>query len=262
MKISRLTWLLPIFLVSVCLQAQNTAGKIFYTESIKLQIDLDENAPEEMKKMLPPEQKISKVLTFNEKASLYKNAGAADEGNVDLRHNDDDGGEMNIVIKMPEVVQYTDFENENWLRAEDFFGRNFLVSGDSKKMVWKLTGEQKKINEFVCQKAVLQDSTQQVVAWFTPQIPVAGGPGRFVGLPGMVLDLEMDGGNRSIKVTKIEFKPVADAEIVRPTEGKAVTEPEFEKIRDEKLKEMGIETGGKPGGARVKMIIQNDDQRN
>ncbi len=259
MKISNPFLLLPFLILPLFSQAQNTSGQVFYTETIKIQIELPEG-DEEMKKMIPPEQKVSKVLIFNEKASLYKNIGPAGEGNVEIKHDDEEGNDVQIMMKMPEVVQFTNFEEMTWLRGEEFFGRDFLISGDGKKLNWKLTGEQKKINEFVCQKAVLLDTTQNVVAWFTPQIPVPGGPGRFINLPGLILDLEMDNGNRSVKVSKIELKPVADTEIVAPTKGKAVTQAEFEKIQEEKFKEMGIETGGKPGGARVKMIIRNEDR--
>ncbi len=239
----------PLFLLS-----QNTAGLVLYVETFKLQIELPEG-DEEMKKMLPPEQKVTKSLVFNEKWSLYENAGPAGEGNLDLQ-KEEDGNDMNIVIKMPEVSQFIDLATGNWLRAEPFFGRDFLVSGGDKKLAWKLTGEQKKIGEFVCQKAILQDTSQDVTAWFTPQIPVAAGPGQFSQLPGLVLELEMDGGDRTVKAFKIDLKPVADAEIVRPTKGKSVTAAEFAKIRDEKMKEMGAETGGKPG--QMRMIIKTE----
>ena len=259
MNISKLQ-VLSFLLLSLPLMAtaQKTSGVILYTETIKLQFEM-EGGNADMKKMIPPEQKSTKILMFNEKASLFKNANAAGSDDIEIKH-EEDGNDFQFVMKVPEVVQYSDFDNSTWVRAEEFFGRNFLVSGDYKNMNWKLTGEQKQINEFICQKAELQDTTQQVVAWFTPQIPVPGGPGRFGNLPGLILDLEMDGGNRSIKVSKIELQAVADSELVRPTKGKAVTAEEFEKIRAEKLKEMGIETDGKPGGGTVKMIIRTEDR--
>lgn len=258
MNCSKLLLAAAVLLFSNFAKSQNTSGEAFFTETIKLQIDLDENAPEEMKKMLPPEQKVHKSLIFNEKASLYKNAGAANEGDVELKH-EEDGNDMNIVIKMPEITHFTDLENDKWVRAEEFFGRNFLILGDWKPLQWKLTGEQKQLGDWVCQKAVLQDTAQNVVAWFTPQIPVAAGPGQFGQLPGLILELDFDNGQRVSKISKINLRPVAADELAKPTKGKEVSAEEFQKIRDEKMKEMGMETGGKPG--TMKMIIKTQDTR-
>ncbi|HND87145.1 MAG TPA: GLPGLI family protein [Saprospiraceae bacterium] len=252
-----LLYLLLLFVLPVLASAQqNTAGRVTYTETIKLQIEIPEAQREAMKGMLPSEQKSQKVLTFNEKAALYQNADAADAGDLKVEH-EEEGAQVNIVIKAPQVMQYTDLNTGKWLRAEEFFGRDFLISGGDKALEWKLTGEQKQIGAHLCQKASLQDSTQQVVAWFAPAIPVSVGPGSFGHLPGLILELEMDKGQRSIRADKVELKAVADSEIAKPTKGKSVTEAEFKKIRDEKLKEMGIEAGS---GPKVRMIIQNDER--
>ena len=239
----------PLFLIG-----QNTSGEVIFTETIKLHIDLPDG-DEAMKKMLPSEQKITKSLVFNEKASLYKNAGPTGEGDIDLKH-EEDGNDINIKMKVPEVVQFTDLQSGGWVRAEEFFGRDFLVTGEPKKLAWKLTGEQKKLGDYICQKAILQDTAQVVTAWFTPQIPVSAGPGQFGQLPGLILELEMDGGDRNVKATKIDLKPIEKSALAKPKKGKAVTADEFDKIREEKMKEMGAETGGKPG--QMRMIIRDE----
>lgn len=256
MKISKMFLAAALAFFSTALFAQKTTGVVTYLETIKLKIDLPEG-DEEMRKMLPPEQKVTKTLVFNEKSSLYKNAGLAGEGDLNLKH-EEENTDMNIVIKMPEMTHFTDLATGNWLRAEEFFGRDFLISGGEKKLVWKMTGEQKKLGDYVCQKAVLQDTAQNVAAWFTPQIAVQAGPAQFAGLPGLILELEMDGGDRTVKATKIDLKPVAESSLEKPTKGKKVTAEEFAKIRDEKMKEMGAETGGKPG--QMRMIIKTENR--
>jgi GLPGLI family protein len=121
-------------------------------------------------------------------------------------------------------------------------------------MKWKVSAEQKQIAGFQCQKAVLQDTSRQVEAWFTTQIPVSVGPGEFADLPGLILELSMAGGDRTVVAEKVDLKPVEAKMIEKPTKGKSVTREEFNKIRDEKLKEMGAEPGG---GGTMKVIIRN-----
>jgi GLPGLI family protein len=107
--------------------------------------------------------------------------------------------------------------------------------------------------DYVCQKATFQDSTRNLVAWFTPQIPVATGPGSISGLPGMILKLDRNDGERVVVATSVELKEIEKKTLKAPKKGKKVTQEEFQKIQDEKMKEMEEEFGG--SGSRI--IIRN-----
>jgi GLPGLI family protein len=72
-------------------------------------------------------------------------------------------------------------------------------------------------------------------------------------LPGMVLEVNINNGEQVITALSID-KQVETALIVKPKDGKKVTDEEFNKIVEEKLKEMGVE-GGRPG---VVIKIEND----
>jgi len=55
--------------------AQTSEGIITYTETIKMKIEVPEGMDEaEFGKMVPSEQKASKVLAFNSKECLYNDA--------------------------------------------------------------------------------------------------------------------------------------------------------------------------------------------
>lgn len=246
--------LTTLALVPWLLAAQTTSGEITYKETIKIQFDMPD-ADENLKKMIPPSQSASKVLVFTESASLYKNAGPKGEGDLDVDH-EEDGQQMRIVMKRPESILFTDLEEGQTVHQQEFFGRDFLVTGPARECKWKLTGEKKKIGDYECQKAVLQDTTEQTVAWFTPQIPVPAGPGTYGMLPGLILELDIDNGQRTTIVTKVDLKPVDKIE--QPTKGKKVTADEFKAIEAEKMKEMGIEMGGQ--GKGVRMIIHTEDR--
>jgi GLPGLI family protein len=245
--------LAAMLLCGFCAGAQ-TAGEISYRETVQLKIEMPE-ADERLKKMIPPAQHEDKKLTFNESESLYETAGKPGAGDIDMRH-EDDGNEVHFVMKMPQNILYTNLDEETIINKKEFFGRDFLITGKQRDCKWKLTGEQKTVGNYVCQKAVLQDTSENTIAWFSPQIPVSAGPAGYGKLPGMILEMEMDNGQRTITVTGINLKSVPKGEIKAPEGGKKVTQEEFKVIQDEKLKEMGVEMGGKGGGVRIQIISE------
>ena len=56
------------------------------------------------------------------------------------------------------------------------------------KINWKLENETKKIGPFICNKAITKYRGRDYTAWYTKQIPVAYGPWKLQGLPGLILE--------------------------------------------------------------------------
>ncbi len=239
--------------------SQTTEGVVTYTETIKMKIEVPEGMDEaEFRKMVPSEQKASKTLVFNAQESLYSDAPDQAPGGTDatFNSNSDEGDvQMNFKIQRPENYQYRDIANGKRIESTEFFGRFFLISEEPKRMKWKVSADQKQVAGYRCQKAVLQDTSRQVEAWFTSQIPVGIGPGEFADLPGLILELNIANGDRTVIADKVELKTLDKKAIEKPTKGKSVTREEFTKTRDEKLKEMGATPGG--GGGTMKVIIRN-----
>ena len=250
--------LIVFILIPWLLSAQNTSGAITFVETTKLEIELD-HMDEEMAKMIPKSQSATMELFFNQKESVYSNKKGAESGDIDVSSTEGDN-EFRFQMKRPENTLYCDLEKGTSLNKTEFFGRMFLINGPVTERRWKVTGEKRKIGEFVCQKAELIDTAEVVVAWFTPQIPVSSGPAGFGQLPGMILEMDIDDGQRTIMVTELSIRPVTKDELSKPTKGKKVSKEEFEKIREEKLKELGVETGGNGRGNRV--IIHTVEERN
>jgi len=243
--------LVLIITLVVRLESQQTvSGKIIYKETIKLNIDIGDDRPE-MAKMFPSSQSVDKVLYFNTNESLFKNNEQPKD--LDVKH-EEEGSTFQIVMKMPESIIYVNKAENVYLQSQDLMGKVFLISDSPKKYKWKITGEQKSILDYPCQKAVMNDTSQNVVAWFTPNIPVGSGPGGMTGLPGLILALEYDNGERMTIATSIEALPDS-FEFVKPDKGKKVNKAEYDKIREEKMKEMGA-VNGKGNG--VKMIIREE----
>lgn len=237
-------------LTDVLIGQQMTSGKIIYKETIKLNIDIGDDRPE-MAKMFPTSQSVDKVLFFNGNEALFKNNEQPKD--LDVKH-EEEGSTFQIVMKMPESTMYTNNSENVYLQSQDLMGKAFLIIDTPKKYKWKITGEQKSILDYPCQRAVLNDTSQNVVAWFTSKIPVGTGPGGMTGLPGLILALEHDNGERMTIATSIESLP-EKFEFVKPDIGKKVNRAVYDKIREEKMKEMGAVNGK---GTGVKMIIREE----
>lgn len=237
------------------IQAQLKEGTVIFTETLQLNIELPEDMEEQMKDMIPGSQSYTKSLLFNEKESLYTDYEPAENEDIEVAH-ESDGMEFKMVMKRPENIHYANLESGDFINSREFFGRMFLIDGTTKNLSWKLTGEQKKVLDYVCQKATFKDDEMEVVAWFTPQIQVSAGPDSFAGLPGLILEVDIDNGERTIVASSVNMEALSADAITAPSKGKKVSKEKFEKIQEEKMKEMETEMGGSGGG--MKVIVRND----
>jgi GLPGLI family protein len=230
-------------------QNNNTEGLITYEEVVKFKIEMDDLS-EQMQAMLPTENRSEKQLFFNEEASLYQNSKNVQS---DINESSEDGG-IRIMMSQPEEIYFRDLKKNTSIEQREFMTRLFLIESETEQKEWKLTGKQKMILDFPCQEAILQDSNKTTNAWFTPAIPISTGPANYAGLPGLILSIESDSGNRVIIAKTIEFKKIGTKEMQKPKKGKKVSKEKFNSIVEKKTKEMGTETGG---GSMIIMEIQN-----
>ncbi|HBB93419.1 MAG: hypothetical protein A2X22_01760 [Bacteroidetes bacterium GWF2_49_14] len=231
------------------------AGTVKYEETIKLEIHLEGDGAQ-FANMLPKERKSNKILIFNQDAALYtSDKAAAEDENMAL---EGEGGMMHIRMMEPDNKMFTDLKNKKQLEQREFMTRMFLIESQMGTSPWKLTGNEKVILGFTCQEAVMEKDSVKTVAWFTPTIPVSAGPSTYNNLPGLVLQVDVKDGNRVITATSVDQDVLDVARLVKPKEGKKVTEAEFREIVDEKMKEMGVENGqvGHAEGATMMIRIQ------
>lgn len=76
----------------------------------------------------------------------------------------------------------------------------------------------------------------EIVAWYTPEIPVNNGPGEYWGLPGLILEVSAD--RTTILCSKIVINPKDKENINEPNKGKEVTQKEFNETMLKKVEEM------------------------
>jgi GLPGLI family protein len=241
------------FLIVGGLFAQNKdEGKVIYREVQKLEIKLEGDAAQ-FANSLPKERKSYKELLFSPSASIYqKNSDGDAAQDVAMEH----GGAM-VQIKMtePDNKFYVDISKQKTIEQKEFMTRIFLIEGTPDASGWKITGEQKTILEYPCQKAVrTNEAGEETFAWFTPAIAVSSGPSSYIGLPGLVLEVTSDNGDRTIQATSIDFTAIDKDVLVKPKKGKKVSQEEYDAIVEEKMKEMGAQQG--EGGGTFIMKIE------
>lgn len=229
-------------------QQNHTKGTVIYDEIIKMDIHIDNLTPE-MASMLPKESKNEKILYFNEKSSRYENY----ESNSDDEVMDDQEGGVRIMISQPDNIIYRDIENNTVTEQTEFMTRVFLIESEREKDEWKITGNQKMILNLPCMEAKKGEGEEEVVAWFTPAVPVSAGPSKLGDLPGMIMEMIADSGNMQIIARSINFD-LDEEKLVKPKKGKKVSREKFEEIVAEKTKEMGVE-GDVKGSKTVIMTI-------
>lgn len=241
-------FLLVLSLFGTTLVAQNTSGVIEYEDKIDIHKSLPEHM-EEFKDRIPQYRTSEKILYFNAEEALYTNPPADETEENKPREFRGEGRGMRFRMggRADKAIFYTNFNESTSLDSRDIFGKKFLIEGEREKLNWKVTAEQKQVGSYLCLKAVYQDSTQNLEVWFTPMIPVSTGPGEYFGLPGLILHIDIDEGKRTITAKNIELKALEEDLIVKPTEGKKVTDEEFKKIQEEKIKEREAEFGGRRG---------------
>ncbi|MEM9546498.1 MAG: GLPGLI family protein [Bacteroidota bacterium] len=239
---SLLVLIIALGLTMATLQAQKS-GEILYEETMKLDIQTDD-APGgvDLTGMLPASRSVTKKLTFNENESVYEDSG---DGPEDTEFSSDDGSiEIKIMASDIESILYTNYDNEESLDQQGFMDRAFIISKPVTKLKWKITPEKVKYLDYECMKATTTDEEgREIVAWFAPAIPVNAGPSGYGQLPGAILMLSRDDQKLEIKATRIELKEVDT--IKKPNDGKKVTMEEYDKIVEEKMKEMEKEYGGR-----------------
>ncbi len=131
---------------------------------------------------------------------------------------------------------YYNLEKSNIIEQKEFMTRYFIIEGDIETPAWKIAQEKRKILDYVCMSAEMEIDSQIVKAWFAPQIPISVGPDQYYGLPGLILAVEKN-GETILLASSIEKSLPSEDVIIKPNEGKKVTNEELEAIMVEKTEE-------------------------
>ena len=266
-------WLAIVF-VGVSVNAQNFQGKAVYQTKTTFDLKLDSTrvTPEQQKRI---EARMKDMLEnvyeldFNTATSLYKKEEKLEQPGQ--------GGGRGFMASLDGGALFKDTKSKTFIQAQDLMGKLFLVKDSLTLLNWEFKDDSKMIGKHLCFKATAKKSVAnnqfrfgrrgsqnddkpkdslkeiEVVAWYTPEIPVSHGPGEYWGLPGLILEINAD--KTQIVCTKIVINPKEKAEIKAPKKGTVVGQKEFDEIRTKKMKEMqemfqGRRREGQGGGRR------------
>lgn len=226
------------FLMVWSLQAQQKSGVIKYKHTTYLDT---ESMPANVGIDIPKSFDAYMQLSFDKTVSLYEKDTDHKE---DINPNDNTPRMFRRMRERANKVIYKNTTESKMVEQSNLFGKDFLVSDSIAQIKWKVSaGEQKVILGYTCMKATFKDSTNNLVVFFTPQLPVGFGPDKYGNLPGVILEVQ----SAQVHIMATEVK--TDVPTVKmPSKGDKVSRKEFEKIRDEKMKEQQEMWGGQGRG--------------
>lgn len=196
--------------------------KIEFERTLNQWADLPGNFADQIRNSMP--QYTSRFFTFESdgRKSLYKPVPQKTE-QTERR------GFMRAMI--PENTVFTNFEQQQQVSLKSLFEKSYLITDSLRNADWKFTNDFREIAGFNCRRVttIIMDSVF-VVAFYTDEIMIPGGPESFTGLPGMIMGLVINRLHTTWYATKVSVVDVEPARIALPDSGKA------EKISRNKLK--------------------------
>lgn len=246
-------------LLATTINAQIKEGKVIFERT--MQVRRPQGMSEEIK--LPPTRTENFELLFGNNQSLWQIIPNPEGDNSTITA-------PGMVFRMAgnNDVTYFNFNTGKRIDQREMLDREFLVEDSIAKINWKLNEETKTILGHLVRKATAQRffkrmqmtmengnmkreevaDTSSIIAWFTTDIIVPGGPQEYQGhLPGMVLELSINNGGTVYKA--VEISPKVNLSHIKPPKGgKKLTAAEFVVERQKLMEEM---RKNNPGGNRV-----------
>ena len=269
-----LTSMLSINDEQVTKDVQDFQGKAYYFSKSSMDLGRWGARMSEEKKQVKARMKnrLEKtyVLSFNKSESFFK-----EDEKLDAMSGATDSWGKNFA----QGDSYKNVKDNALVQSQEFYGKKFLVKDKLQQIDWQMGTETKQIGNYTCFKATALlpsddlswynfswdrirreetkvDSTgaiitpeipmTQVIAWYSPQIPVSHGPSEFWGLPGLIL--EVSAGDTTMLCSKIVMNPEEKTEIIAPDKGKEITKADYQKTVVEKMKEFRNNRMGRSRG--------------
>lgn len=219
--------------------AQESSSLIIYKKKVNSNLEITKNnLPKNSTASLMVENAIKNLdnleykLSFNKELSIFTENQSLEIDNLN--------NEISVILSKSfgetEGIFFTMIKTQNLLLQKELDSRIFLIKMPFSEFNWTITSVQKKIGNYICYKATMSFTRATVsgikqipvIAYFTPEIPYSYGPARYVGLPGLVLEVEVD--NVIIYASKIILNKTEKEIIEVPKNGKLITENEFNEL--------------------------------
>ena len=255
-----------LVLVSFSVKSQDFQGKAYYYSKSTMELGkwgakLSAQQKKQVQERLKNRLEKTYILTFNKEESYFK-----EDEKLDAMSGATDSWGQNFTPG----PQYKNVKDNLLMQEQEFYGKKFLIKDALQKLDWVMGDETKMIGNYTCFKAVtvIPDSElnwwsfswdklrnqeknessekteetdieeipmTQIVAWYSPQIPISQGPLEYWGLPGLILEVSV--GNTTILCSKVILNPKEKTKLEASDKGEVVTKKEYQSIVMEKMKE-------------------------
>ena len=119
-------------------------------------------------------------------------------------------------------------------------GKTYLIHDTISPLPWKIMNDMKEVAGHICMNASLNDNLrkQNTIVWFALDMPISAGPDRFIGLPGIILEVDINNGALVMTADKIDLAPLT-TELDAPAKikGKKINMDEYNKLIEKQIKE-------------------------
>ena len=239
--------------------------------------DMMKMIEERMKKMFEK----TFILNFDKSASMYK-----EEEKLDAPGGQGGGMRMMSSMMGGGGTFYKNVKDKSYTVDKEFMGKEFLVKDSLPKLDWKMESETRVIGGYNCFKATavrpvsksdfrnfrpkkeedkkVEEAKAEnkdkktnfmddfdlpkeitITAWYTPEIPINQGPENYWGLPGLIL--EVNDGKTVILCSKVILNAKDKVEIKASTNGKVISQKDYDETVVKKMEEMREMNQGRGG---------------
>lgn len=221
---------LSLLLASLSGLTQSTEGVITYETRVNMHRMLPPGQ-EERKAMIPEYRTIKTQLVFNNDESLYTPIIDDEE------EEDGDRGRRPFRPMQSEV--YLKQSTGIMLTKQDFrfASKQYLVVDTVKVAPWKFGTDVKTVAGYECKQAYYTDTDgKTITAWYTDKLRAFIGPDQFNTLPGAILALDINNGERVMVAKSVELRSLKKGELQELTGGEKISRAQFKKYMDEMRK--------------------------
>lgn len=203
--------------------AQIKEGKIIYEQKIDMHRRMQD---EQMKAMIPQFRTSKYELNFADNQSIYK----IQEEEPDITENT---GHGNVMMKFAgaNAEYYKNFSTQKQVEKRELADKDYIIEDSLHHISWKLEDDTKTVLGYNCKKASGKtERGSDVIAWYTEEIPMSSGPESFNGLPGMILQVDIN--KEEFLITAVNLEKTADKkELKVPSKGKKISPTDFAKLQ-------------------------------
>ncbi len=215
--------------------SQIQQGVIHYEVTTDIHRSLPEDR-QELKAMIPQYNTQNYLLYFNPLKSLYQEKPQED---LAPRRG------MRMMMGSAKTEIYVNRPTNERTTFQELMGRNYLIMDTLEIIPWKFGSEQLEVADYVCMMAWYTDTVanQEITAWFAPQLPPFMGPDRFTTLPGTVLAVDINNGEKVWVARDIQAREVNEEELIKPSRGEPITRAQFNELIQEQRERMNQRGG-------------------